>query len=54
MVLIFCSRLANVVLVNFTISRRVVRDVCDRGVKAVFIKENIKCMILVAGFISNT
>ena len=42
------------VLVNFIISRRVVREVCDRGFKAVFIKENIKCMILVAGFISNT
>jgi len=41
-----------VVLVNLPISRRVVRDVWESGIKAVLMNENIKCMIVVAGLIS--
>jgi hypothetical protein len=50
--LTFCSNPASVVLVNLLISLRVVRDVCESGIKAVLMNENIKCMIVVAGLIS--
>jgi len=54
MLLIFCSKPVRVVLEDFTISRRVVREVCESGIRAVLMNENIKCMILVAGLISRT
>jgi hypothetical protein len=53
MLLIFVSRLAKTVLDNFTISLRVVKEVWDSGIKAVLMKENMRCMIFVAGLISN-
>lgn len=48
----FCSNAESVVLVNFVISRLIVSEVCDSGIKAVFMNENIRCIIMVAGFSS--
>jgi hypothetical protein len=52
MLLTFCSKPASVVFVNLLISLRVVSDVCESGINAVLMNENIKCMIVVAGLIS--
>ena len=52
MVLTFCSSDVNVELESLDMSRRVVSEVCESGISAVLMNENIKCIILVAGLIS--
>lgn len=52
MLFTFCSSPDRALFVALTISLLTVREDCARGISAVLINENIKCMIVVAGLTS--